>query len=287
MLKRFIQVLFCLWLTLHSSLVSATSNDETTPLDSKNNSFEFLPQKELFIPLAADVRESLFSIRYERQEIEDSRFSAASVSFGDYLPLFNYSLSNNSTLQVSFDGAMHALFNLDTPSYNLVNTDYLVGPSLSLQNDNLTTRVRLYHASGHLGDEFILENPDFERRNSSYEDLELISAYTQDLLRVYAGGGYIVRTNSFTNNKPFHARSGVELRLPIKSTTSSFLFALDLESQERTNWHISTSFVGGISTEKNFREIRFLGGYFNGKSPHGQFFLETIEYWGFGVYFLV
>jgi len=57
---------------------------------------------------------------------------------------------------VSLFGAVFAQFNLDTPSFDLLNADYLVGPELTLRHGRWSGRVRFYHQSSHLGDEFLL-----------------------------------------------------------------------------------------------------------------------------------
>ena len=45
-------------------------------------------------------------------------------------------------------------FDLSAPSSDLINTDYVVGVPLSWRSGGWSTRVRLYHQSSHLGDEF-------------------------------------------------------------------------------------------------------------------------------------
>ncbi len=50
-------------------------------------------------------------------------------------------------------------FDLSAPSSDLINTDYVVGVPLSWRSGGWSTRVRLYHQSSHLGDEFLLGRP--------------------------------------------------------------------------------------------------------------------------------
>jgi hypothetical protein len=63
---------------------------------------------------------------------------------------------------------------MNAPSTDLINTDYVVGIPLSWRSGLFSTRVRLYHQSTHLGDEFVLHNPGVNRVNYSYEEAEAI-----------------------------------------------------------------------------------------------------------------
>ena len=67
---------------------------------------------------------------------------------------------------------MFALFSLDAPSSDLVTSDHWVGFALSYRKGPWSYLLRLYHQSLHLGDEFILGNPDVNRVILGNQDLE-------------------------------------------------------------------------------------------------------------------
>jgi hypothetical protein len=270
------------------SLFEVSAND-----DVSSDNLRFLPNKDLFSPLIADPREVQFSARFEKynKEIEGNldSFNACVVSFGDYLPIVEHESENGNILQFSIDGAMYALFNLDTPSWDLINTDYMFGLNFSYKFfDNWSSRLRLFHVSSHLGDEFVLDNPDFERKNSSYEDLELMLSYSFNNFRFYGGGGYIVRSNSLVNLDPWRARIGMEYRYPLSKPDMDLLFAINLDVKERTDWRLARSVMAGVAFLKSdTREVRFMANYYRGNSIQGQFFEDTLEYLGLGFYFIV
>jgi hypothetical protein len=261
--------------------------------NADSGGLRLLPNKDLFAPLVADPREAQFSARFERYnkefEGELESFNASVVSFGDYLPVFDYEFENGNIFQFSVDGVMYALFNLDTPSWDLINTDYIFGFNAAWRfSDNWTTRLRLFHVSSHLGDEFVLDNPDVERKNSSYEDLELLLAYSPGNWRLYGGGAYVVRSNSLVNLDPWRARAGIEYRYPLDCPDVDLLFAAHFDAKERTNWRLARSLMAGVVFLKSeAREVRFMTNYYRGNSVQGQFFEETLEYFGFGFYFIV
>ena len=53
----------------------------------------------------------------------------------------------------------------------LINTDYLVAIPLSYAIDNWAVRLRVYHISTHLGDEYMNNHQDVIRLNPSFETL--------------------------------------------------------------------------------------------------------------------
>lgn len=283
--------------TASKTSVLSSSAEESTAQESKeqgeNAGFRLLPNRDLFKPLVAEPREAQFSARYEQNNItifgEPQSFSAAAVSFGDYLPVFEYERESGDILQFSIDGAMYALFNLDAPSWDLINTDYMFGFSLAYEyEENWSARLRLFHVSSHLGDEFVLANPDVERENASYEDIELLVAYSTENWRFYGGGASIIRSNSLSDLDPLRVRGGIEYRRPVFGKTMDVLVALNLDSKQRSDWRIGRSVMAGLALAKSdAREVRFMANYYRGPSVQGQFFRESLEYFGLGLYFIV
>lgn len=74
--------------------------------------------------------------------------------------------------QVGLLAGVFSQFNLDAPSTDLINDDYIVGIPVSWRHGAWLTQVHLYHQSSHIGDEFLLENPAFNRVNLSFEEVE-------------------------------------------------------------------------------------------------------------------
>jgi hypothetical protein len=272
------------------SLSIPPSTKETPSKIQKKGHFTLLPHRDLFPPLVASPREPQFSARYEKNNTElDGNYAASVNSFGDYLPIFEYTLDEERALQFSVDGALYAIFNLDTPSLDLFNMDFITGFSLSYQhNESLTFRARLFHVSSHLGDEFLIANPEVVRKNSSYEDFQVVGAYTIGGWRFYGGGGHIVRSDPEIEAEPWSTKGGIEFRRPIGYFNMDALAAVEIQSVERMNWRLNRSVMAGIVVlQSETREVRFMGNYYSGGSQHGQFFRESLEYFGLGVYFIV
>ncbi len=91
----------------------------------------------------------------------------------------------------------------------------------------ILTRVRLYYQSSHLGDEFILRNPDFNRINLSFEEIEALLSLDVKWARIYGGGGYLI------HREPALDRSRAQWDWNCEGLNPPFLF---LERKADMSW---------------------------------------------------
>ena len=243
-----------------------------------------LPEQAMFAPLLADPRQPRFSMSYQRYEIGDAPFNAGSVAFGEYFGLAAGFLGKKGSSQVGIQGAVFALFNLDGPSNDLVNADYWIGLPITYRRGRDSYLLRLYHQSSHLGDEFLLGNPNITRINLSYEDAELLGSYEWERARVYGGIGYIL--NSEPEIARSHARIGAEWVRPQALKGFDLLVGTDIQASAELDWALSRAYQAGFELRRGgSRRVRLMFEHFNGHSPHGQFFREKLRYNGVGLYF--
>ena len=245
---------------------------------------EPLPPYEIFEPLLADPRQPQFSMRYQRYHSAVDSFNAAMVSFGEYFGFASGLWRDASVSQIGLQGAVFGLFNLDTPSSDLVNADYWIGIPLSYRNGPWSYLARIYHQSSHLGDEFLLGNPGINRINLSYEDAELLVSLDLNSLRLYGGGGYIF--HSEPKLAPWHAQGGVEGRKENVIGNLDLVAAADLQAHEERDWHWNRAYQLGLAfNRRGDREVRLMLEHFRGFSPNGQFYRERLRYTGLGLFF--
>ncbi len=243
-----------------------------------------LPEKELFAPLLADPRQPRFSMSYEHYHSQSSQFAAANVALGEYFGLAQGFFGEAGSSQIGIQAAVFALFNLDAPSSDLINADYWIGLPISYRRGPWSYLIRLYHQSSHLGDEFILGNPGINRVNLSYEELEGLVSYEWEQWRVYGGGGYLVHSEPDLAPKQIHA--GAEFLEPHAVGRFNFIAAVDVRASEELDWSSSRSFQAGFEFKNSSpRRVRLMLEYFQGHSPNGQFYRESLRYTGLGLYF--
>lgn len=255
-----------------------------------------LPQGTLFCPLAADPKGESSFASYVRGDFAtlasappgtDTNIAAVGISY-DVGLLRVSGRTEGEGLQIDAFGAVFAQFNLDRPSFDLINADYLVGFPATFRVGGFSVRLRVYHQSSHLGDEFLLSNQP-ERINLSFESIEVILSQERGPLRVYAGG------ESFFRRVPVElagrlAHAGVEVR-PASFGAGRLLAALDVKVVDDNEWNFAWSARAGIelvrvpSQGHPPRVISVLGQYYDGAAPYGQFYRESIRFYGVGLHF--
>ena len=268
---------------------AATPSGPAVEAEVARRGLEVLPKGLLFAPLIADPRWPHFSAAYQRFH-EDARLrNAATASLGETISLLRGPLGDGGKAwEVGIQAGVFSLFDLDAPSTDLVNADYMVGFPFTYRAGDFAAQARYFHQSSHLGDEFLIENR-VERVNLSYEAVDLRLSYeVAEWLRVYGGGGYIVRSDP-ADLRPWSTQMGVEVRSPRAYFNGALrpLAAVDLQYRQQNDWHADVSVRAGVQLEKLAvfeRKIQLLVEYFNGYSPNGQFYRDKIEYIGLGLH---
>jgi len=246
----------------------------------------FLPGDNLFEPLIADPRWPRFSIGY-RYFPSESR-NVASATFGETIALYRARGTSGGLGEIGFQAAVFSIFDLDAPSFDLVNTDFFAGLHATYRIDDLSTLFRVLHQSSHLGDEFLLRNR-IDRINLSFEGVDLKLSYRFfDWLRLYIGGAYLFDLDP-RDLKPWTTQGGIELQTPWRlwGDSARLVTALDLQNREENRWSTEISVRGGLQFERPQRfgrKISLLVEYYKGHSPNGQFFNRKVEYFGPGLH---
>ncbi len=262
-----------------------------------------LPRGDVFCPLIADpkAQRSFVSLLQERETPATAPTSnrLASVGIGDMFGLGRWSGKRlGDGVQLSITGAIFAQFDLGTSSYDLLNADYMVALPLTIRRGRGSMRVRVYHQSSHLGDEYLLREPPArrDRENLSFESVDLLLSLDAGALRLYGGGEQLF------NREPADlaavvAHAGVEFRpmtwiIPLKSLGGfRFLAAVDTKTSDEHDWKPSVSARAGLEYDRKKggdlpgRRWALLAEYYEGPSPYGQFFRERVQYAGLGVHF--
>ncbi|MFQ5598527.1 MAG: DUF1207 domain-containing protein [Nitrospiria bacterium] len=259
----------------------------------------WLPEGKRFRPLLADMKQPRFYASYRRVRFRErglaaerrgEKIFAGLVGFGTEFGLWALRQPNGcGGFQLDLSTAVFSQFNLDTPSGDLINTDFIVGPSLTLRRGPLSGRFRLFHQSSHLGDEFLLNNPGVDRIGLSFDAIDLLISVENRMWRLYAGGGYLLHTA--TDLERGMLKGGLELyALPLFRQTKKVrgfpIFGADFNALEEQKWRTTTSIKGGIEIANlpGTRHFRFLIVYLRGFMPFGQFF-NTARIENYGIEF--
>jgi hypothetical protein len=227
---------------------------------SENGSFRSvgLPDDDVFRPLLADPKEPQFIASYQHVRFRNAgeSLNVAAVGFGGSFGLWGLRQEKNCDgLQVNIFGAVFPQFNLDASSSDLINSDFLIGFPITFRRGSFSTRLHVLHQSSHVGDEFLLNNPGFNRVNLSFEMVDVLFSFESSWWRIYGGGGYLISPEPDLDQGAL--QWGVELRAaprvaPIFGKLMDGLFmapvlGADFRSIEELGWNTNTSIQGGLN----------------------------------------
>jgi hypothetical protein len=252
---------------------------------------EPLPVGRLFQALLADPKEPHFFAAWLRMTSPLVTGQVSSVGLGEDIGLMR---GRGGRWQVSVAAGVFSQFNIQTASIDLINTDFVIGLPYTYRRGALSARVRFYHQSSHLGDEFLLGPNPTRRVNLSFEALELLVSRGFGELRAYAGGEYIVRHEP-ADLKEGLLHTGVEYRHPHSLFRlgslgdARALAGLDAKSSQERKWQTGWSGRAGLeftpARPTTARRLSVLLHAYDGPAPYGQFYQDNVTWVGIGVHF--
>lgn len=237
----------------------------------------------LFKPLIADPRCIQYSAgwRFDDRVIDKN---VIDVSYGDTLAIYRWMdmWPWRGDLQIEIEGALWAVFQPLRESAPLVNADYYVGFPLTYAIDRWQFRLRGFHISSHIGDEFLLEHRHFNRKNPSAEYLDFyISHDLTNEIRVYGGLGYILSDDESFPEKRFYQALGGEVHAHslgfnwyAQQLYGQPFMGIHMRGNGRFKHHVDLTYVAGYEFGKTSgmqRMVRFYMEYHDGYSVEGQF----------------
>ncbi len=264
-----------------------------TPL-IKSPGGEWFPRGRLFEPLQADPRWPHFGAAWTNYLGEDVH-NVATVSFGETISFYRWDVPEGLAIGGQLDAVLQpgvfAIFDLGAPSGDLLNADYFIGGGLAWRNGPWSALGRIFHQSSHLGDEYLLANPTVTRENFSYEQANLIISHDfSSHWRAYAGGGVLFDQDPATFDR-LVGQYGLEWRSPwtFRNGWLTPIAAVDVKHWEETDWSADLSLRAGLEfrdpADADGHRFQVLVEYYNGRSPNGQFYSESIRYLGLGMHF--
>ncbi|MBA3236735.1 MAG: DUF1207 domain-containing protein [Parachlamydiaceae bacterium] len=244
----------------------------------------FLPELSPFFPtMLAQTHILGYSIGYRSY---DKIFkSTIPVSIGDQFSLYQFKINSSAYLYFGIEACVWAIFEAKYQSLSLINADYYVALPLTYINDKFSARLRLFHESSHLGDEFLLETPKIIRVNPSLEGLDLSVAYEfMDKSVCFIGYSRVVRSDDSFKVKPNSVYYGFNYFLNFAKIQTFHVqatpyLAAYVINRQNNHWDFDCSFAIGYQWNKCYgRKLRiYLFGH-DGYSAEGQFARKKSKY---------
>jgi hypothetical protein len=209
-----------------------------TPLKAipaeKDSTLIIFPDKRVFPvmfldPLECQVMGGTYFLNRKNEQL--SLYSTVNLGFSRPV-IAKY--GKEISWELNFGAAAFSQFDLvkrDDDSYlaGLMNTDFKLSCDYSLQKKNNLFRIRIFHISSHLGDDYVQRNPDTLTNDKSvnFEQADLTYLFRHDADFLYAGAGliynpYVYRERlsfqaggvfNFEKSKPVNPFAGIDLKL--------------------------------------------------------------------------
>lgn len=187
--------------------------------------------------------------------------------------------------QVDIEGAANVRLDVEE-DVNVRSTDYRVGVPLTYGFGRQQVKLAYYHMSSHLGDEFVLTHPGFDRLNWSRDAFVLgYSVYMTDTVRVYAEAGWAFHVDV---TEPWEFQLGLDWapNSPTGFRGAPF-FAINGHLREEVDFGGNLSIMTGWAwmSDRDRHLLRLGAHYYNGKSNQYSFYNNFEEQVGFGFWY--
>jgi len=188
--------------------------------------------------------------------------------------------------QRDLEGAVFARVLPDEPSSMLEGSDYRVGLYGTWRSGRTSYRAGYYHISSHVGDEYLLANPGFNRINYVRDSLLAgVSYELTDVSRIYTELGYALGVEG--GAKPFELQLGTE-HTPRAQTpaTGAPFFAVNGHWRQDFGTSTAVNIVSGWGWQgvETKRRLRLGLNCYNGPSLQYEFFDRWENLVGAGIW---
>jgi len=252
---------------------------------------EPVPRGDVFDALYADPKELRSLASLLAADWDGYRTTAGLAGFSEQWGIRRWTGARRGEgFQLGITGGIFALFDMETESMDLINTDFVVGIPFTWRYGKTSARLRLYHQSSHLGDEFLL-NRSPRRINLSYESLEGVLSYALPPFRLYAGSEWHLHHDP-DDLRAWVFHGGIEGRVDTPFMDSNprrrarWVTALDFKSTDERSrsvgWSGKTGFEFGPRDPEDLAARRWglNATVYRGVMPYGQFFREKVTTFG-------
>jgi hypothetical protein len=235
----------------------------------------FLPARDYLPLLLADPRQPTMAAKLLYAFDSPTAFGSiveGDVALGASLPLY---LLAGRTLEdglvLGVEAGVFARFNLETREKDLITSDWIFAVPLVWHRGGHWIRLRYYHTSAHLGDEFMQL---FEVDRVPYaRDVAEALGWLQltPSIGVYGGGGWAFRVDP-PDDQRFTLRLGAQVESRLQHTVQPYA-AADVLLDQDNDWRPRLNIQVGarIAFPGAGRFVRVAGELGTGPALQGQF----------------
>lgn len=245
------------------------------------------PATLLYPPYLACSHNPLFAIqmqRYPETDVKAAGSQRFSLRMGGRFGILRWPSATDPErgVQIDFEAGYTGQFDLENHTDNL-GYDGIYGFQVSWTAlEDLALRLRTFHASSHLGDEY-MEESQRDRIGYTREGLAIGASWAPaEGWRTYLEAGYAIPPG----DKPFierlHAQCGLEYFSPLvfRNDKLGWYAVTDLSAYEENDWDVNLTLQTGIymPVPEARRRYRFGIEFYDGRSHIGELSMDNERY---------
>jgi len=253
---------------------------------------DFLPLKNYWHVQSLDPIESqsfaMVAAYWENGSQTD--FILTGFSFGFQKAFFAWHKSEDRGYDLGIEGAAITQFEWTdrTGSFqrNILSTDFRVGVPFVMYFKPWTIRVRYYHLSAHMGDDYMIRNKitSYHNNNNNYEQLDITASYLLKDFRFYFCVGSVLRASQA--KKPLVITGGLDYLVSLNAKESTkFYMGFYADTKQDHGFTPAINVGTGVQLGKpDRRPIKILVTYFYGPLPYSVYEGRSVQWLGVGIY---
>ena len=247
--------------------------------------WHFMPVGLIYRSYLAGAKESRFRSVWHDEKDDGNIWD---ITLGGSVGLVRYGTRGDGRpegWQLGIEGA--GLVRLDTDvDRDVLATDYRFGVPLTWGDSISQVKFAYYHLSSHVGDEYLLRTPGFQRLNYSRDAFVLgHSIYPADAWRVYAEVEYAFYVDV---SDPWAVQFGVDYAPSGRTGARGAPFAaVNAHLREEVNYGGNLVAQAGWAWRRSPATGLYRVGveYYNGKDDQFSFFNDSVEKIGVGMWY--
>lgn len=253
---------------------------------------EFLPKGHLFEPILLDPLEAqTYGSVLPGYWTEGQRYKGSIVpfAFGFAKPFYRRTTAPGRSEEWVLDLASFTQFEayhddkLNKARRQIINNDYKISIIYNIRRGENNYRIRVYHLSSHLGDDYIYRNKlGAPSPNSvNYELLDITYSRNVRNWRLYGGAGVVLRKTE--ERKPLSAQLGAFYKKP-SAKAARLVGGVDVKFWQQTDFRPGIHGGVGIELGRTQNNLTFLLEGYSGFRPYSQFEDQQTSWIGVGLY---
>jgi hypothetical protein len=254
----------------------------------EDSSVVFLPGNRIYPVVFLDPLECQImggSYLLFQKDMDLSLYSTVNLGFSK--PVIS-KVGKKISWELNFGTAIFSQFDLirkDDGTFlaGLINNDFKLSGDLSVRAGNNLLRLRTFHISSHLGDDYLERHNDTltNDKTVNYEQVDLTYMRMYRNNYFYAGAGYIYTINVFRERFSFQAGGLINF---MDSRPVSYFAGLDMKLLEENSFipDIRTAF--GINFNRKAEPLlRIWAEYYSGRLPYSTIDYGRVNWVGAGI----